>query len=586
MAVLKIRNNADDGWNLVGGVGYTNASLPLEIVTASLTLRLNYETTDFSIAASKLTITDGGIDHDALANYVASDHINWAQTGAENIHDDRIASTAITQWEGSIDHDALTNYLASDHINWAQTGAEDIHVDRITSAAVTQHEGDIDHDALTNYVASEHVAMGNIDHGSIAGLDDDDHSKYPLVTNFEADRATIASRWTDLTSGGDTSLHYHTDVSYMDHGGLLGLGDDDHAVYVLTDGTRSLFGLTLASPLIVNDGQTIVYNDTLGSLGWGEAGGGVSIAASVTTATWGRFLDDVAATNVQSALDTIDDYAVEVVQGTSEPSTTYAGMIWVDEDGVGAGVQSYISDSDGDTSINCEVTSDEDYIHFNQGGNLRGKMTTTSLIVYGNTATPAIIQLAADQGTDNDDWWAMQAADSGDFGIAAWSGGLGAGYVNGFNMDNNGVTTSPGQPWFKATMDADQTAIATGGERTLQFDVVGKDVGSNFNTSTYTFTAPVDGSYAFHLTVKLYDIQTDADYITIGIITSNETYIIYINPGGFDTNNLDGWNLFVTALADMDAADTAYCTIRQWSGTTGQMDAKANHTWWHGYLLG
>jgi hypothetical protein len=48
------------------------------------------------------------------------------------------------------------------------------------------------------------------DHGSIAGLSDDDHSSlYPLITNFEADRATIATNWEDLTDGGETSLHTH-----------------------------------------------------------------------------------------------------------------------------------------------------------------------------------------------------------------------------------------------------------------------------------------------------------------------------------------------------------------------------------------
>ena len=47
------------------------------------------------------------------------------------------------------------------------------------------------------------------DHGGMDGLADDDHAQYALVSNFEADRATIASRWDDLTDGGDSTLHYH-----------------------------------------------------------------------------------------------------------------------------------------------------------------------------------------------------------------------------------------------------------------------------------------------------------------------------------------------------------------------------------------
>ncbi|GAI92800.1 unnamed protein product, partial [marine sediment metagenome] len=63
-------------------------------------------------------------------------------------------------------------------------------------------------------------------HGSIQGRNDDDHSAYPLVSNFEANRATIATNWTDLTDAGATTLHKH------DHGGMDGLDDGDHgAVY-------------------------------------------------------------------------------------------------------------------------------------------------------------------------------------------------------------------------------------------------------------------------------------------------------------------------------------------------------------------
>ncbi len=132
---------------------------------------------DARISESSVTQHEGAIDHDALTNFVAAEHIRWDLTGAEDIHVDRITAGAVTQHEASIDHDALTNthnlttdidhdsltnYVAQEHIRWDLTGAEDVHVDRITAGAVTQHEGSIDHDALTNFVANEHV-----DHSSI-----------------------------------------------------------------------------------------------------------------------------------------------------------------------------------------------------------------------------------------------------------------------------------------------------------------------------------------------------------------------------------------------------------------------------------
>jgi len=38
-------------------------------------------------------------------------------------------------------HDELPGYVAAEHIDWSDTGAEDIHDDRITASSVTQHEG-------------------------------------------------------------------------------------------------------------------------------------------------------------------------------------------------------------------------------------------------------------------------------------------------------------------------------------------------------------------------------------------------------------------------------------------------------------
>jgi len=78
--------------------------------------------------------------------------------------------------------------------------------------------------ARSNGTSWESVEGGGVsDHGALTGLADDDHSTlYPLITNFEADRATIGTNWTDLTDGGATTLHSHlaaseaTDVAHTE----------------------------------------------------------------------------------------------------------------------------------------------------------------------------------------------------------------------------------------------------------------------------------------------------------------------------------------------------------------------------------
>lgn len=116
---------------------------------------------------------------DEELNKIARVFIDWtADAGANNIHDDNIPSSGVTQHEADIDHDALTNFLATEHRAWEASIAQNIHDDNIPSSAVTQHEGDIDHDALTNFVEGEHLPA----------LDEDD-----LTSNSDTNVATQQS---------------------------------------------------------------------------------------------------------------------------------------------------------------------------------------------------------------------------------------------------------------------------------------------------------------------------------------------------------------------------------------------------------
>ena len=89
--------------------------------------------------------TFAGLSTDGFAKRVAAAwtsvaSLDTSDVGSGTFADARIASSNVTQHVGDIDHDSLLNYLAAEHIDWAVTGAEDIHVDRIIAAAVTQHE--------------------------------------------------------------------------------------------------------------------------------------------------------------------------------------------------------------------------------------------------------------------------------------------------------------------------------------------------------------------------------------------------------------------------------------------------------------
>jgi hypothetical protein len=106
------------------------------------------------------------------------------------------------------------------------------------------------------------------DHGGLTGLGDDDHTQYSLVDGSRAFTSTVGgvtpSADTDLT----TKLYVDTAVSGVetqiitDHGDLAGLGDDDHTQYILVDGSRG-FTSTVSgvAPVADSDLATKYYVD-------------------------------------------------------------------------------------------------------------------------------------------------------------------------------------------------------------------------------------------------------------------------------------------------------------------------------------
>lgn len=71
---------------------------------------------------------------------------SWAAIAASDVQsgtfaDARISESSVTQHEAAIDHDALTNFVANEHIDWTVgQGATNIHDGNIPQSSVVQHE--------------------------------------------------------------------------------------------------------------------------------------------------------------------------------------------------------------------------------------------------------------------------------------------------------------------------------------------------------------------------------------------------------------------------------------------------------------
>lgn len=119
---------------------------------------------------------------------------------------------------------------------------------------------------------------GSLDHGGLLGLADDDHTQYSLIDGTRAFTGTVSGVDPTETNHLTTKGYVDTAVGVsgaIDHGNLTGLADDDHTQYSLVDGTRA-FSSTVAgvTPVADADLATKGYVDTVsGSMDHGELEG-------------------------------------------------------------------------------------------------------------------------------------------------------------------------------------------------------------------------------------------------------------------------------------------------------------------------
>ena len=153
------------------------------------------------------------------------------------------------------------------------------------------------------------------------------------------------------------------------------------------------------------------------------------------------------------------------------------------------------------------------------------------------------------------------------------------------SIDANGHVTKPLQPAFWVRPASTQSNVAADGSTvTIVWGTETFDVNADFASNT--FTAPVTGKYFMHVRLNLQSIDRTASYYQVNIVTSNAAHSFIQDPRGLDTDP-NHFVFNVSAVADMDASDTATVTIVQPNGTA-QTDIihTSSYSSWYGYLLG
>ena len=132
-------------------------------------------------------------------------------------------------------------------------------------------------------------------------------------------------------------------------------------------------------------------------------------------------------------------------------------------------------------------------------------------------------------------------------------------------MDASGHVTKPLQSCCCVRMNANMSALGSSSTTDIVFDTERFDVNADFNTTNYTFTAPVTGKYLVQYQVRLDMMDIDAGYYQLSIVSSNATYNTTFDPDGFDKDP-DYYSFTGGLLIDMDASDTCKFQIVQNAG--------------------
>jgi hypothetical protein len=163
---------------------------------------------------------------------------------------------------------------------------------------------------------------------------------------------------------------------------------------------------------------------------------------------------------------------------------------------------------------------------------------------------------------------------------------FGTGGSERMRITSTGTVIKTYQPAFQAGKSGVQT-ITSGVDTILQFNTLKYDIQSNFNTSTYRFTAPVAGRYQFNATAR-FDNTTNSGYMrtyfTVNGSGASYSYgHMIIGAGGASTGGFSTsyQSMSISAVISLSAGD--YVMVQ--GGHTAQTDFHPESQF-SGYLLG
>jgi hypothetical protein len=160
---------------------------------------------------------------------------------------------------GVDDHGNLDGLGDDDHIQYMRHDGTRNFSDKVKYAAHPTFT--VDTELVDKKYVDDEIDSLTTDHGELTGLSDDDHTQYSKADgtrNYTGIVSYDAAK-TFTTDAQIVDKKYVDDIVVTDHGGLAGLGDDDHPHYSKADGTRNYTGKVSYSshPTFVTDTEIV-----------------------------------------------------------------------------------------------------------------------------------------------------------------------------------------------------------------------------------------------------------------------------------------------------------------------------------------
>jgi len=145
---------------------------------------------------------------------------------------------------------------------------------------------------------------------------------------------------------------------------------------------------------------------------------------------------------------------------------------------------------------------------------------------------------------------------------------------------------------FQAYKSSANLIVSSGVAQDVQFSQETYDIGSNFNTTTYSFTAPVNGYYDFKANIQWSGIQTNCSQFLVRLVLTGQLFVGDYIAGIDDFSMLNAIAFYyqsVAATAYMTAGDTCKVEVL-YTGTTGVVKVNDGGgpaaTRFQGFLIG